>query len=73
VAGVVVWLIILGIIALALAAAALMDVRNKRMGITIDPQRIRERRLEQRREVRRAISPLSRKLHPPDRDRDRKV
>lgn len=65
----VVWLVILGIVALALAAAALMDVRNKRMGITIDPQAIRERRLEQKREVRRAISPLSRKLHD-DRDRD---
>ena len=65
----VVWLVILGIIALALAAAALMDVRNKRMGITINPERIRERRKEMNREMRQSI--LMRKIHPRDREQDR--
>ena len=68
-AGVVVWLVILGIIALALVAAALMDVRNKRMGITINPERIRERRKELNREMRQSI--MMRKIHPRDRDEER--
>ena len=69
VAWVVGWLVILGVIALALAAAALMDVRSRRMGITLDPERIRERRKAVNREMRQAI--LMRKAHPRDRDQDR--
>jgi hypothetical protein len=63
------WLVILAIVVLALAAAALMDARNKRLGITIDPEAIRQRRKEQSREVRRSLLTRGRRLGSSDDER----
>ena len=60
---------ILAIVVLALAAAAWMDARNKRLGITIDPEAIRQRRKEQTREVRRSLISRTRRLDSSDDER----
>ena len=64
------WLVVLGFVVTALVAAALIDLRFKRLGITIDAQSLHERRKEHSRAVRRSLLPRVRPVGSTDREEE---